>query len=233
MERICELTKLTLHRGLCDSAVENTFKAFVDACKSSDVWGVETDIQFTSDGKCVCFHDKNGKRLLGIKKRIHDLKYDELNKFPVVSSNHIVSDICSFKKYLKICKKYNKHCVIEFKYGFSDKQLNRVIKLLKWHRYLGNCVFISFSCGVLSRLRKMLPKQKLQLLITNPIKRYLHFCVENRIDVSLHWRLIGKETVARLNGVGVKVSVWGVNNYNMALKYAKMGVDMITTDKIM
>ena len=45
----------------------------------------------------------------------------------------------------KICKKYNKTCVIEFKYDFSDKQLLHVLKTIKWHRYLKKCIFISFN----------------------------------------------------------------------------------------
>lgn len=233
LEKIYSLTKLTLHRGLCDGAVENSLKAFLNACKREETWGIETDIQFTADNKCVCFHDKSGKRLMGIKKNIHDFSYDELKRTQIVKDSDTVANICPFKKYVKLCKKYNKFCVIEFKYNFSDKQILWVVKQLKWLRYLHRCVLISFSREVLIKLRKLLPKQKLQLLITNPIKRYLRFCVEQKVDVSLHWRLVGKDTVARLNSLGVDVAVWGVNGYSTALKLAKMGVVMITTDKIM
>lgn len=223
-----------MHRGLCERAVENSYKAFLYACKEPDVWGVETDIQFTKDGKCVCFHDKSTKRLMGIKRLVRELRFDEMAKYKLVGDNEsVVADVCSFKKYVKICKKYNKTCVIEFKYDFSDKQLLHVLKTIKWHRYLKKCVFISFNTSVLIKLRRMLPKQPLELLVTNPVQRPLAFCVENRVDVSMHWRLIRKDTIKRYNDFGVKVAVWGVKGYVVALKLAKMGVESITTDKVM
>lgn len=234
MEKISDLTKLVLHRGLCDNAVENSYKAFKEACLQRDVWGIETDIQFTKDGKCVCFHDKNGKRLMGVKKLIHDFGFEELNRLTLVNSdNTITADICPFKKYVKLCKKYNKVCVIEFKYDFSDKQIMRVIKTLKWHRYLKKCLLISFSTSVLSRLRKLLPKQDLQLLVTNPMKRYYNFCIANRVGVSLHWRLARRDTFKKFHDAGLQVSVWGVKGYSTALKLASYGVYSITSDKVM
>ncbi len=234
MERISDLTKLVLHRGLCDDAVENSLKAFKAACLIPDVWGIETDIQFTFDGKCVCFHDKNGKRLFGNKALIHNLKFDQLLRLKLMSAKkRITGEICPFKKYVKICKKYHKVCVIEFKYNFSDKQILRVVKMLKWYRYLKNCILISFNMEILKKLRALLPNQRLQLLVTNPIKRCLNFCVKYRTDISLLWRLIRKDTVKKFNNFGVGVSAWGVKGYNTAAKMVEYGVESITTDKVM
>ena len=234
LERISDLTKLILHRGLCESAVENSFSAFKSACISPYVWGVETDIQFTADGKCVCFHDKNGKRLLGLKTFIHDFKFEQLKHLKIVNSKQSISaPICPFKKYVKICKKYNKMCVIEFKYDFSDKQIDKVLKILKWHKYLKNCVLISFNQSILIRLRKMLPNQKLQLLVSNPMRRVLNFCIKYKVDVSMLWRLVRKDMVRKFNNFGIGVSVWGVKGYNTAIKMIGCGVESITADKIM
>lgn len=223
-----------MHRGLCEGAVENSVLAFKKACLSPAVWGVETDIQFTADGKCVCFHDKNGKRLLGLKTIIHDFKFEELKKLNITNfKEKISSRVCSFKKYVKICKKYNKVCVVEFKYNFSDKQIAKVLKILKWHRYLKNSVLISFSKDILIRLRKLLPSQRLQLLVSNPMKRILNYCIKYNVDVSMMWRLVRKDTVKKFNNFGIGVSVWGVKGYNTAVKMVALGVESITTDKIM
>ena len=105
--------------------------------------------------------------------------------------------------------------------------------LVKWHKYLKNCVLISFNQSILIRLRKMLPNQKLQLLVSNPMRRVLNFCIKYKVNVSMLWRLVRKDTVRKFNNFGIGVSVWGVKGYNTAIKMIGCGVESITADKIM
>ena len=58
-----------VHRGGDEEKTENTLEAFQ---YSSDLGFVfmETDVQSTSDGKVVIFHDSDLKRVAGINKKV-------------------------------------------------------------------------------------------------------------------------------------------------------------------
>lgn len=67
------------HRGLVSEFVpENTIKAFADAIHSgADI--IETDIQCSSDGVPIVFHDKDFFRMSGIRKKVSDLSWTEIS----------------------------------------------------------------------------------------------------------------------------------------------------------
>ena len=62
------------HRGLHDfnaGIYENTIAAFEIAVKKS--FGAELDVQLTSDGQVVVFHDFDLNRMCGVDKKVRDL----------------------------------------------------------------------------------------------------------------------------------------------------------------
>lgn len=233
MKSIHEQIKLIAHRGLSSKYYENTLPAFLHACKS-DFFGIETDIQFTLDNKIICFHDKSIKRLIGEKKKINELKLKELLKksFKQRSTLTNKATICTFSHYLKVCKKYKKHCVIEIKYKVNVKQLSIILKKIHRIRYIKNCIIISFNPYILKYLREKEPSLKLQLLVKNPIRRYINYCKEYNIDVSLYDRLITKDVVDKLSSNGIKVAAWTVNNIKTAQRLVDAGVSYITSDHL-
>ena len=231
MKTIYEQVNLIAHRGLSGEHCENTLPAFVGAGKLP-FYGIETDIQFTKDNKIVCFHDKSISRLIGGKQTISELTYAELEKmtFKAPYENY---QICSFKQYLRTCKKYKKYCIIEIKFHVNTKQLDLLLRIIRWSGYFYKCIIISFNADVLTYLRGKSRSLRLQLLIKNPIKRYIEFCKKYNIDVSLYERIILKDTVAKINSHGIKVGVWTVNNTDTAQKLINMGVNYITTDTLL
>lgn len=231
MKRIYEQVNLIAHRGLSGKYYENTLPAFLHACKKN-FYGIETDIQFTLDNKIICFHDKTTRRLIGEKLKISQLKYKDLliKDFKQKKSLTDKANICPFGKYLKLCKKYKKHCIIEIKYQTTHKQLDKLLKKIRFYRYLKNCIFISFNRDALLYLRSKHHQLRLQLLVNNPLQRYFHFCKINNIDVSLYERLVNKELVEKLKSHGIKVATWTVNNITNAQRYVDIGVNYITSD---
>ncbi len=232
MTTIHKQISLIAHRGLSKSHCENTLPAFVSACKSP-FWGIETDIQFTKDQKIVCFHDKTLKRLLGDKRRICDLKLKELKEVKFCSAVGNFGEICTFKQYLKVCKKYKKHCVIELKYKMTPSQMKRVLREIGRHRYTKNCTIISFDSFSLSVIRHLSPTVNLQLLVNNPLKRYIAFCKDYNIGVSLYNKIATRETITKLQSLGIDVAVWTINDSPTAQKFVNLNVKYITTDNIM
>ena len=234
MKTIYEQVKLIAHRGLSGKYCENTVPAFIHACKSK-FYGIETDIQLTLDNKIICFHDKTTKRLMGEKFKIHELKYKDLliKDFKQKKTITEKANICPFSKYLRICKRYKKHCIIEIKCKITNSQINKLLKKIKFHRYLKNCIFITFNKSILLYLRKHYPSLRLQLLVNNPIKRYFNFCKDNNIDLSIYEKLITKDLIEKCKAHGIKIATWTVNNQATAQKFVDWGIDYITSDYLL
>ncbi len=68
---------IVAHRGASHDAPENTLPAFELAWKQG-ADAIEGDFHLTSDGKIVCLHDYDTKRVSGIKKVVKDSTLAEL-----------------------------------------------------------------------------------------------------------------------------------------------------------
>ncbi len=69
------------HRGYFDNATdapENSLAAFKKAVENG--FAVELDVQLTSDGKLVVFHDANLKRMCGDDRVLRECTYEELQQ---------------------------------------------------------------------------------------------------------------------------------------------------------
>lgn len=74
------------HRGLHNNEIpENSLAAFSAAKESG--YGVEFDIQLTSDKQIVVFHDADLKRMCGIDKKVSELTYAQLSQYTLLSSD--------------------------------------------------------------------------------------------------------------------------------------------------
>jgi glycerophosphoryl diester phosphodiesterase len=70
--------KILAHRGSTQSgAVENTLEA-LQAAVDLGITYLETDVQATSDGVAVLFHDKDLSRIAGVRKRVSELSLKDL-----------------------------------------------------------------------------------------------------------------------------------------------------------
>jgi glycerophosphoryl diester phosphodiesterase len=75
------------HRGASYDAPENTLAAFREAWKQG-ADGIEADFYLSSDGKIVCFHDKDTERVAGVKHVIKDTTLDVLRSLDVGAWKH-------------------------------------------------------------------------------------------------------------------------------------------------
>jgi glycerophosphoryl diester phosphodiesterase len=68
---------IVAHRGASHYAPENTLPAFELACKQG-ADAIEGDFHLTSDGRIVCIHDYDTRRISGSKRIVKDTTLDEL-----------------------------------------------------------------------------------------------------------------------------------------------------------
>lgn len=75
------------HRGLHDNkgdAPENSLASIRNAVAHG--YGIEFDVQLTRDRIPVVFHDESLKRMCGVEGNVRDYTYEELQAFPLLSS---------------------------------------------------------------------------------------------------------------------------------------------------
>lgn len=70
---------IVAHRGASKQAPENTIPAFKLAWEQG-ADAIEGDFYLTKDGAIVCIHDKDTKRVSGVKKVVEDTTLEELRK---------------------------------------------------------------------------------------------------------------------------------------------------------
>ena len=88
------------HRGLFDNeseAPENSIPAFQRAVQQG--YGIELDVQLTTDNRLVVFHDETLQRMCGFDKKLTECSYDELKHYRLAKSDE---KIPLFDEVLKV-----------------------------------------------------------------------------------------------------------------------------------
>ena len=225
--------KMIAHRGVSWLERENTNAAFVAAGNRS-YYGMETDVYRTLDGKFVLFHDRTLWVVAGVDMKMEQVPLADLQSVVLYDTDKTKTRfdlrVSTPQEYLSICKKYQKHSVIELKSDFTEEEIAQIIEMVKAYDHLEDTTFIAFSYENLRKVRKILPQQPVQLLSDELTEEILDNVIKDKIDVSIYYELVSKELVDFLHEHGIKVNCWTVDNKEHAEKLVEMGVDYITTD---
>ena len=130
---ISKNVKMVAHRGLSGIERENTNPAFVAAGNRS-YFGIETDVHRTADGKFVIIHDETTERVsLGkVNINVEESNYADLENIVLPdldeSTNRQDIRIPLLEDYIKICKKYDKVCVLELKNPFVKEDIVKMVE---------------------------------------------------------------------------------------------------------
>lgn len=228
--------RVIAHRGLSGLERENTNAAFVAAGNRS-YFGIETDVHKTADGKYVIIHDETTKRVSdgAVDINVEESSYDTVRDLVLPdldgSRNRQDIRIPLLVDYIKICKKYEKTCVLELKNPFAKEDIQEVIDIIKKEHYLEKVIFISFVLENCIFVREILPEQPVQWLIgeafTEEMSRTLY---KYHFDLDIYYKYVSKEIIDELHRHHTKVNCWTVNEKKDGEKLIEMGVDFITTN---
>lgn len=125
---------------------------------------IELDIQLSKDYVPIVIHDKNLKRTTGINKNVRDLTSDEINTFPVISSQQYeeyekLLFVPTLKQAVELLNHYSqvtlfveiKRQSIEY---FQEKNvINETLDALKNANF--NVVIISFVENVIEHVQQL------------------------------------------------------------------------------
>ena len=144
---------LICHRGFFNNIdiPENSIKAFKKAVDHN--YGIELDVQITTDNKLVVFHDESLKRMTGIDKNLRECDYKELQKYNLLDTNE---KIPLFSEVLKTIKK-DTPLIIEIKpEGRCIENVKGVVEIMKEYDGLYNIE--SFNPKVVKYLKDNEPQ---------------------------------------------------------------------------
>lgn len=149
------------HRGSSGTAPENTIASFRQAIISG-AHCIEIDIQVTSDGIPVVFHDKWLSRTTNGAGLIQSVTFKELQKFDSgewFSKNFIGEKIPSLENILSLAKSDILINVELKNLGLNFKRhIEKIIDLVEQYDYNDKTIVSSFYYNQLAFLKKIAPK---------------------------------------------------------------------------
>ena len=229
-----EHVHMIAHRGLSGLEKENTCAAFVAAGNRESYFGIETDVHRTADGQFVVFHDDNTARVGVDSLVIEDSSFETLRKLQLtdIDGKRGRSDLLipTLEEYIGICKKYEKHCVLELKNQFKAADVYKVVAAIDKLGYLEHVTFISFQLKNLVFLRRRYPEQPAQYLLDKWDEGSLDVLKKYNLGLDIRYTSLTKEIVDQVHAAGLEVNCWTVNTKEDGEALVKMGVDYITTN---
>lgn len=234
-----ENTFLIAHRGFRAAAPENTAPAFREAGKAGYA-AVECDIYRAKDGVWVVQHDRSTYRMMDKSMFVEKATYEELKD--ATTDNGVNIDqypdlkICTLKKFLQICQKYNMQAVIELKEENNQECYPEIIRLCNMYPEV-KVTFISFKISDLQKLRE---------LCDNDMMYLVQEITEEDIELAKSIRNCGidfngnKEKNYDLDSYlikkcvedGMLMGAWTIDDPEVMKKLLDLGVNLITTDCI-
>ena len=216
------------HRGGASDVPENTMPAFQHAVDLGYRY-VETDVQVTSDGVLVAFHDNDLRRTCGRSGRISDLPWNEVRTAMVSGAAPIplMEDMLGTWPELRI----NIDCK-------SDAAVDALVACLRRTNSLDRVLLGSFSDSRLRRLRRELGDGVCTSL--GPVGvATLRFGRPRRVDAMAAQVPVqqGPLTVTnaafvdRAHALGLAVHVWTIDDPDEIRRLLDLGVDGIMTDR--
>lgn len=228
-----DFKNIVAHRGLSGLERENTASAFVAAGNRKNV-GIETDVHVTADGKYILIHNDDTQMVTGKFHIVEQTDYDTLRSLRVLDTDGTTdrADLMlpNVVEYIRICKRYDKLCVLELKNSFTEKQVCEIVSIFEAEHYLDHTIFISFDYDNLVYLRKAYPDQPAQYLRCEYDDGLIGKLQAIHVDLDIHFNALTAERVQRLHAAGIAVNVWTVDEKTVAERLATWGVDYITSN---
>lgn len=227
--------KIIAHRGTSGLETENSLAAFIAAGNRS-YYGIECDIHRTADGRYVVIHDSETGRVSDTKINVETCDFGRVREVllnDTGDSNGAPRKdlfIPEYAEYLKICAKYEKIAVVEFKGVFEKAWIEEVIEITRTTGCLEHTVFIAFDAENLLALRQILPAQPAQLLACEWREDFPEFLSSHGLDLDIGYTSLTRERIAACRKQGVKVNCWTVDDKSSAEKLLDAGVDFITSN---
>ena len=212
---------------------ENTLAAFQAAVDLGYRY-IETDVQATSDGQLVCFHDDTLERMTGTDKPVVELSGDDLRTLVTLSGEPIPF----FDEVVEALPttRFN----VDLK---TDQAVEPLIELIKAHRLQGRILVDSFYGPRLNRFRAQMGVEIPTAAAPGEVARVRFFggvgpIPAMALQVPLTHQfgpftatIVTPATIARVHRLGKVIHVWTIDDVPEMERLIDMGVDGLVTDR--
>lgn len=222
--------RVIAHRGASAYAPENTLMAFHKAKELGAEW-IECDVQLTSDGEAVIFHDSRLNRTTNGSGWLRWKKYADIQHLDAGSGEHIIK----LEELLRCLEKLLLSVHLEIKPSFwrSKKTAEKVMYILHQHEpQRTRSIHISSFCWkTLHYVRRLDHSIPIALLMDrwNPQWKKT---AEQLSCLSIHCSkdILTPQRILEIKNTGRKVLAYTVNHPHDAENLYQMGVDKIFSD---
>ncbi len=225
------------HRGACRVAPENTLPAF-QAAMDLGADGVELDVQYSSDGKLMVFHNPTLEATTDGAGRITSHTCEELRALDAgakFDAGFAGTRIPTLDEVLDLLR--GKLLVnIELK-ALTPTTFNMgtdVVAAVRAHDMADQVLLSSFNPFALRHAKRAGPGIECGLLLAADLPKWMHWSLTRRWSRAdaLHPDLpmVDAAYMARARGLGMPVRVWTVNEAADMQRMITLGVDAIISD---
>lgn len=224
-------TMYIAHRGYSSANLDNSEQAFLDA-GALDFYGIETDVKVTKDGAFICSHDDVAVFEDGSMLTIKNSTLKELTAKKLKGAKTETDYLCTFERYLEICKEYNKVAIIEFKTKFTNEQIEEIFEIVNTVYTFEKAEVIDFDFDQIKRAKQINDSVQYQYLISFPNFINIDYALKNGINLSFDKTVlkIFPNYIKQAHKNGLKVGVWTVNDKQEIANFIDKGVDYVTSD---
>lgn len=224
-------TGIVAHRGFwnCDEAgyAKNSVAA-LRCAQEAGFWGSEFDVNMTSDGELIVYHDSDVEG-----KKIEEYPYSEFKDFKIANGETIPT----INQYLEQGKKYPETMLVyELKphscSEVEDRFVEITYKKLEEHGLMDpeRVMFISFSLHMCEKIAKEHPEFTVQFLGSSKNPEELAKMGINGVDYNHMVFTLYKKWYKLARKNDMSVNAWTVNKDADIKRMLKLGVDQLTTD---
>jgi len=234
------------HRGASFVAPENTLSAY-RAAVAAGADGAECDVYRSADGVVFLSHDPTPQRTMGGgTENLTKMTFEQIRKFDAGAWKHEQfkgERVPTLDEYLLLLWGTSCHPVIEIKQPGIETD---VIDIIRRNKMVDNATIIAFDAGVVREIRRLEPKICVAWLYSEDLRnkgtaeenaeRLAEFLIgrARELDIivlDLNYGLLSPKLIQSLNGAGIHVWAWTVNDAPAMERLLDWGVVSITTDK--
>lgn len=234
--------EIVAHRGFSARAPENTLAAF-DLGWKNQTDACELDVYLTADGKTIVIHDKDTKRTAGVSMDVSKSKQADLTALDAGSwkgKEWAKQKLPTLEQALATMPKGKQRFFIEIKCGAEIvPELQRILEPMKDRA--AQLAIIAFRRDAAAESKKAMPWIKVYRLASGKTKDKKPTDLTQLIADTKADKLDGLDLgtsdfpwdaamVKQIRDAGFALYVWTVNKPADAQRFAKLGVDGITTD---
>ena len=218
-----QLPKVIGHRGAMAYAPENTLASFREARRRGAGW-VEIDVKLTADGVAIVMHDASLKRTMGIDRLVAETPSAEL---PV--------DVPTFERAIACFAELGLGCNVEIKpcEGREVETSRIAVEVLRrhWPAALPAPLLSSFKSASLVAAREAAPEFARAVLFDELATDWRsHAEAVGAVGINTDGEKLTADRAREVKQAGYALSVYTINDGDMAKALVGMGVDCVITD---